>query len=102
MLQNMNRLSQYPDHSLVYCAHEYTESNYKFLNFIDPSLCGNRYNDIKAMRMNNEPTVPSTIGQEKETNLFMKCNEARVQKLLHCTDAEDTMTTLRRMKNEFK
>jgi hypothetical protein len=48
------------------------------------------------------PTVPTTIGRELEYNLFMKCRESRTQELLKCRNAEETMGTLRKKKNDFK
>jgi hydroxyacylglutathione hydrolase len=102
MLKNMDRLSSYPEDSLVYCAHEYTESNFRYLSSIDPDTCLERYNYIKQLRADGEPSVPTTIKNEKQYNLFMQCREPRVQAILGTSTPEETMATLRRLKNEFK
>ena len=109
MLSNMNRLSELPDDTVVCPAHEYTEANYKFLNAVDPQRCGEVYRQVCAARAEGKFTVPTTIGQEKATNLFMKCNDASVQALVTAYGAADTvgdavktMGSLREQKNSFK
>ena len=101
MLQNMNRLATYPTDSLVYCAHEYTESNFKFLAHIDPETCGERYQHIQQLRSQGIETVPSSIEEELKYNLFMQCQSSKLQKLLECSDAVETMAKLRTLKNNF-
>ena len=53
--------------------------------------------DIKG-----EYTVPSTIGQEIEWNLFMKCREDRTQSIMKSDDPEKVMSLLREGKNNFR
>ena len=82
MLSNMDRIGQLPEDTVVCPAHEYTESNYRFLNSLDPATVGQVYQQVQAARADGRYTVPTTIGAEKKTNLFMKCNEARVQSIV--------------------
>ena len=103
MLNNMDKLASLPDDTLVCCAHEYTESNFKFLASIDPERCGGRYDEIKAIRSSFEPTVPSTIADEKRFNLFMNCRDERVQQSVDCVGSPvNTMARLRELKNSFR
>ncbi len=76
---SLQTLRSFPDDALVYCAHEYTESNAKFALSVEP---GNaelqaRASDIKQKRASGQPTVPSTLGEEKRTNPFLRvdCSE---------------------------
>ena len=103
MLTNMDRLSQLPHETQVYCAHEYTTSNLKFLSHIDSEVCTHVYENVLETRKLNLPTVPSTIGKELSYNLFMKCREARTQMLVLGVEGSpiDTMAKLREMKNSF-
>ena len=103
MLANMDRFAkELPPQTRVYPAHEYTESNYKFLANLDPEGCGAAYEEVKAKRSNGLVTVPTTIEKELATNLFMKCREARVQALVGTSgDPEATMNALRQRKNNF-
>ena len=102
MLSNMDKLSKLPDKTQVFCAHEYTLSNYDFLSSVDSETTGEQFTKMKELRRNNLPTVPSTIGQEKKTNLFMRCRDDRVMKLLAVDSPERAMHKLREMKNSFK
>lgn len=103
MLKNMDRLTTLPRDTLVFCAHEYTESNFKFLANVDPDTCGAKYLEIKEVREKGGFTVPSTIGDELQTNLFMQCRTERVQQLLDCAGSPvDTMGALRSQKNSFR
>lgn len=55
------------------------------------------------MRQRNESTVPSTIGEEKKFNPFMRVNVESVQKHVDAlNDAIKTMGKLRDEKNYFK
>ena len=58
MLNNMDRLSMLPSNTLVFCAHEYTLSNYKFLNSLDPIRVQSKYEWVQNQREANKPTVP--------------------------------------------
>lgn len=72
--ESMNRLKQLPDDTLVYPGHEYTSENYDFLLSEDrdnPVLI-DRAEELRQRLRTEGTTVPSTIGLEKETNLFMR------------------------------
>lgn len=104
MLRNMDTFGALPPSTLVYPAHEYTESNCKFLASIDPELCGPVYEKVQVIRRAGQPTIPTTIGAELSYNLFMKSRDPRVQALVGVKGsgedaAVETMTKLREMKN---
>jgi len=104
MLNNMDQLRTLPYNTKVFCAHEYTESNLKFLSSVDPVVCNSVYEEVKMKRSAGIPTIPSTIGKELNYNLFMNCREERVQLLVNqagCSPV-DAMASLRTMKNNFK
>jgi len=79
MLQNMDRFGSLPPATQVFCAHEYTASNLKFLASVDPDGCGKVLDDVLEKRSRGVPTVPSTVGKELEYNLFMKTREKKVR-----------------------
>jgi hydroxyacylglutathione hydrolase len=74
MYSNMRKLEALPDETAVYCAHEYTQSNGRFALTVEPGNAAlvARMNDVDAMRLRGEPTVPTSIGAEKATNPFMR------------------------------
>lgn len=83
-------------------AHEYTANNYKFLASVDPERCGPRLSEVQGIRATGASTVPSTISQELETNLFMLCREERTKGLLGVDTPEQAMKLLRESKNAFR
>jgi len=100
MLRNLDRFAQLDPETLVFCAHEYTESNFKFLSSVDSSTVS-VYEQVKKTREQGKGTVPTSIGAELKHNLFMQCHNPRVQQLVNAKTATEAMQTLRAMKNAF-
>ena len=77
MWNSLSRLAALPDETAVYCAHEYTASNARFALSVDdsPALAA-RAAEVFAARERGEPTVPTTIAQEKATNPFLRAGGA--------------------------
>lgn len=74
MWTSLQKLMALPDDTVVYCAHEYTQSNAAFALSVEP---GNeallaRSAQIDRLRARGLPTVPTTIGLEKATNPFLR------------------------------
>ena len=78
MFVNMARLAALPDDTMVYCAHEYTQSNGRFALTIEPDneALADRMAQVDAARARGEATVPTTIGLERATNIFMRADDA--------------------------
>ncbi len=78
MFANMRKLEGLPDETMVYCAHEYTESNGRYALVAEPDNAAivERMAAVRAARAKGEATVPTTIGQEKATNPFMRAASA--------------------------
>lgn len=76
MFANMQKLAALPDSTSVYCAHEYTQSNGRYALVAEPDNDAliKRMAAVDALRAQGEPTVPTTIGLERETNPFMRAN----------------------------
>ncbi|WP_298401180.1 hydroxyacylglutathione hydrolase [Sphingobium sp.] len=74
MFANMARLSALPADTTVYCAHEYTLSNGRFALTIEPdnAALATRVAAVEAARARGEATVPTSIGAERATNIFMR------------------------------
>lgn len=74
MFTALGKLMALPDATLVYCAHEYTQSNARFAITVEPenAALAARIGGIDARRALNLPTVPSTIGEERATNPFTR------------------------------
>ena len=80
MWTSLGKLRALPDSANVYCAHEYTQANARFAVTVDPkndALLA-RAREIDAARSRGEPTVPDTMGRERETNPFLRADAASV------------------------
>lgn len=78
MFRNMQRFAALPDETAVYCGHEYTQSNGRFALSVDGGNAAlvERMARVDALRAAGEPTVPTTIGEERTTNPFLRAGSA--------------------------
>ncbi|XP_040569848.1 hydroxyacylglutathione hydrolase, mitochondrial isoform X2 [Lepeophtheirus salmonis] len=99
-------LGSLPNETKVYCGHEYSLSNLKFGAHVEPNnnVIADKIKWCKEKRELEvpEPTVPSTIGEEKEINPFMRVGVESVMKHTHTSDPIETMKALRSEKDDFK
>ncbi len=80
MHASLQKLARLPDDTLVYCAHEYTLANIRFAKSVEPcngDLAQREETDRRA-RSENRPTLPSTIGLERRTNPFLRCDQPEI------------------------
>ena len=77
MLHSLTKLAALPDETKVYCGHEYTLANIKFARAVDPgnALLAAREERAQRLRDAGRPTLPSTLGEERATNPFLRCSE---------------------------
>lgn len=89
MFANMQRFAAMPDETVIYCAHEYTQSNGRFALVAEPDNAAirERMVDVDSARANGEATVPTTIGLERATNPFLRAETA--EKLAELRAAKD-------------
>ena len=78
MFANMARFAALPDDVRVYCGHEYTLANARFAAHVDPgnAAVAERLEKVAAMRDAGQVTLPTTIGEERATNPFMRAADA--------------------------
>jgi hydroxyacylglutathione hydrolase len=80
MLDSLSKLAALPDETRVYCGHEYTLANIRFARAVDPgnALLAAREERAQRLRDAGRPTLPSTLGEERATNPFLRCAEPAV------------------------
>jgi hydroxyacylglutathione hydrolase len=81
MHASLQRLANLPDATRVYCAHEYTLKNLEFAAAVEPQNAAiqERLAEVRQRRAADQPTIPTTIGEEKRTNPFLRVAEPAVQ-----------------------
>ncbi|MFP5429764.1 MAG: hydroxyacylglutathione hydrolase [Gammaproteobacteria bacterium] len=80
MYTSLQHLAALPDETLLCCTHEYTLSNLRFAEAVEP---GNphlkaRRHEAEALRQQGQPSLPVTMGRERLYNPFLRCAEASV------------------------
>lgn len=98
-------LASLPDDTKVYCGHEYTVDNLKFALSVEPDndYVERKLKWAKEQRAAHKRTVPSTIGEEKTYNPFMRVRTSEtLQKSAGSTNPVNVMGRIRERKNAFR
>lgn len=109
MYDSLNKLSRLPDNTRVYCAHEYTLANLAFARAVEENNADllERIRIDQSRRERQEPTVPSTIGLEKSTNPFLRCDLDSVKRAAEAHSGEalkssqEVLAAVRQWKDNF-
>lgn len=103
MHDSLQKLAVLPRDTQVYCGHEYTLSNARFAVTVDPDneALRQRAAVIEAKRAKGEVTLPTSIGEELDTNPFLRPQDAAIRRGLGMTDASAAavFSELRERKN---
>lgn len=104
MFSSLNRLSDLPDNTLMYCAHEYTLSNLRFACHIEPDNqpLVEYQRHCQHLRLSAQPTLPVTLALEKKINPFLRCNNKDLQQKWQKNNALELFRWLRASKDQFK
>ena len=80
MYASLQKLRALPDETKVYCGHEYTLANIGFAKTVEPDNAALKQREERDQRLRaaGKPTLPSTLGEEKATNPFLRCLEPAV------------------------
>ncbi|MDC0328282.1 hydroxyacylglutathione hydrolase [Candidatus Pelagibacter sp.] len=91
MFDSLMKLKKLPKNTKVFCGHEYTLQNSKFCITHDENNTNlkNKINDIKIRLKAGLSTIPSTIRDELECNIFLRSNNI------------ETFSKLRDLKDNF-
>jgi hydroxyacylglutathione hydrolase len=87
----------------MWCSHEYTLNNLQFALTIEPCNIDlqSRYHKAEGDRSNCQPTIPSTIGLERQTNPFLRWDIPAVSLAVASNNFVDTFARLRGRKEQF-
>ncbi|NBB63933.1 hydroxyacylglutathione hydrolase [Pseudomonas sp. ODNR1LW] len=77
MWSSLQALAAWPEATVIWCAHEYTASNARFMLSLDDRPEARAHAEaIFAARERGEPTVPTTLGTELRFNPFLTAGDA--------------------------
>ncbi|CAK0784144.1 hypothetical protein CVIRNUC_007347 [Coccomyxa viridis] len=106
MWASLTKMLPLPRTATVFCAHEYTQGNAKFAVAVDG---GNqklqlRKETIDALRQQGQATVPSVLGDELDTNPFLRPDDPAIRKSLGVPEGAssvDAFAAIRKAKDQF-
>jgi len=109
MLDSLTKLAALPDETKVYCGHEYTLANIRFARAVDPhnAELAAREERVQRQRDAGRPSLPSTLGEERATNPFLRCAEPVVVESANkylggrVADPVRVFAAIREWKNKF-
>ena len=103
MVDSISKLRNLPDNTRVWCAHEYTLNNLKFALTVDPENLDlqTRYEQVKQARSQAIATVPSQLGEEKQTNPFLRWDRPSLQAAAKIEQPARVFGRIRGMKDRF-
>ena len=91
MYASLQKLAALADETLVYPGHDYTEENVRFALTFEPDneVLQKKLAVVRNQNKTGQPTVPSTLAEEKQLNSFLKAPDWQ------------TFAALRRKKDVF-
>lgn len=106
MYGSLARLAALPDDTLIYCGHEYTAGNVAFAMAVEPDNAALQKKHA-AIAARPPPSVPTTMGEEKQYNPFLRLTAPAVTAAAKArnggaiTDETEVFAVLRRWKDAF-
>ena len=79
MFSSLTKIKSLPKETKIYCGHEYTLNNAKFCIKYDPENKNlqKKIQLIKKQIKNGQPTIPSTIRDELDCNIFLRAKDLK-------------------------
>ena len=106
MHASLEKLRALPEQTVVYCGHEYTETNARFALTVDPDNrdLAARYDAVKRLRAAGAATLPTTIALEMKTNPYFRLDDPTIRRLLAMERAPPAavFAEIRKRKDSFR
>ncbi|MEM7488010.1 MAG: hydroxyacylglutathione hydrolase [Pseudomonadota bacterium] len=105
MHASLMRFADLPGETLIASGHEYTTSNLAFAASLEPESAEiiSRRAEVERLRTEGEPSVPSTLDAERNTNPFLRAHTTALKDATGTTGQSDetTFAAARRAKDAF-
>lgn len=104
MWESLSRIKALPAQTMLYCAHEYTQSNARFAETIETGNAALKdyIAEIDEKRASGKATVPMPLSRELATNPFLRADVPELQAAMgHSGDAVATFAEIRSRKDRF-
>ena len=105
MLTSLNLIKKLPEDTQIYCGHEYTQKNLDFcIKYeINNTKLAEKKIWVTSKLSKKKPTIPVTIKDELDTNIFFRCNDPAIKKNLGMENSSEVQIfkKLRDLKDSF-
>ena len=104
MLKSLNLIKKLPKDTKIYCGHEYTQKNLDFcIKYDINNKLVEKKKWIFSRLLKKQPTIPVTIKEESNTNIFLRCDSSEVKKSLDMENSTEleVFKKLRDLKDVF-
>lgn len=104
MVASLAKLRALPGATRVFCGHEYTASNLRFAESVEPGNAAiqRKREAVASMRERGEPTVGTTMAEELTTNPFLRWDAPAVQARFPGSTPAEVFAGARRAKDSFR
>ena len=91
MWNSLSKIRALPPETVIYSGHEYTQANAAFALTVEPGNAAlrARAEEVRELREKGEPTVPTTLERELETNPFLRPDSPEIQANVGMEGRED-------------
>jgi hydroxyacylglutathione hydrolase len=104
MLKSLTLIKKLPKDTKIYCGHEYTQKNLDFcIKYDINNKLVEKKKWIFSRLLKKQPTIPVTIKEESNTNIFLRCDSSEVKKSLDMENSTEleVFKKLRDLKDVF-
>ncbi len=105
MFNSLEKIKNLSKNTMIYCGHEYTINNGKFCASIDNDnkKLRDRIKDIQTKVDRKLPSIPVSLADELETNIFLRCDNEKIKHNLKMNNSSklEVFTKLRNLKDQF-
>ncbi len=105
MLNSLNKIKELPKNTKIYCGHEYTYKNAEFCikHDVNNIYLKKKFEEIKKLRSQNLPTLPSSLKEELKSNIFLRCDQKELKIKLGMKNHKDleVFKKVRDLKDSF-
>lgn len=105
MWSSLSAVLKLPEETDIFFGHEYTQKNLEFAHHIEPKneAVAKRLEEVRKLRSEGKPTVPTTLAIEKKTNPFLRADSAEMKEAVAMPDSSgiEVFTHLRELKDNW-
>ena len=105
MFNSLNLITTFPKKTKIFCGHEYTLKNSEFCLMYDKDNEKLKQKILFNKKKIKEglPTIPSTLGEELDMNIFLRSDQKDIQRNLNLINSSplETFSKLRDLKDNF-